>query len=131
MSIKAKQVAGVTTLVVMASSNPAAVITRRIVASTRSESLRCEAAIGTAAGPLQASSRTLLARLAPREQIGQFYGLFALSGKLTSFVGPLAVAAVTTITQSQRAGFSALIVFFVVGLGLLAMVANGGIAARR
>jgi UMF1 family MFS transporter len=90
------------------------------------------AAIGTAAGPLQASSRTLLARLAPREQIGQFYGLFALSGKLTSFIGPLAVAAVTTITQSQRAGFSALIVFFAVGLGLLAMVAtNGGSGARR
>lgn len=90
------------------------------------------AAIGTAAGPLQASSRTLLARLAPREQIGQFYGLFALSGKLTSFIGPLAVAAVTTITQSQRAGFSALIVFFVIGLGLLTMVvANGGSAARR
>ena len=90
------------------------------------------AAIGTAAGPLQASSRTLLARLAPREQIGQFYGLFALSGKLTSFVGPLAVAAVTTITQSQRAGFSALIVFFVIGLGLLTMVvSNGGSGARR
>jgi UMF1 family MFS transporter len=90
------------------------------------------AAIGTAAGPLQASSRTLLARLAPREQIGQFYGLFALSGKLTSFIGPLAVAAVTTITQSQRAGFSALIVFFVIGLALLAMVvSNGGSAARR
>ncbi|HEX5778466.1 MAG TPA: MFS transporter, partial [Xanthobacteraceae bacterium] len=54
------------------------------------------------------------------------------SGKLTSFVGPLAVAAVTTITQSQRAGFSALIVFFVIGLGLLAMVvSNGGSGARR
>jgi MFS transporter, UMF1 family len=90
------------------------------------------AAIGTAAGPLQASSRTLLARLAPREQIGQFYGLFALSGKLTSFVGPLAVAAVTTITMSQRAGFSALIVFFVIGLGLLTMVVtNGGSGGRR
>jgi UMF1 family MFS transporter len=90
------------------------------------------AAIGTAAGPLQASSRTLLARLAPREQIGQFYGLFALSGKLTSFIGPLAVAAVTTITQSQRAGFSALIVFFVVGLVLLMMVAvSAGSGARR
>jgi UMF1 family MFS transporter len=80
------------------------------------------AAIGTAAGPLQASSRTLLARLAPRDQIGQFYGLFALSGKLTSFAGPIAVAAVTTISQSQRAGFSVLIVFLGVGALLLAMV---------
>ncbi len=90
------------------------------------------AVIGFAAGPLQASSRTMLARLAPREQIGQFYGLFALSGKLTSFAGPLAVAGVTTLTQSQRAGFSTLIVFLAVGAVLLSMVAtNGGSAARR
>jgi MFS transporter, UMF1 family len=90
------------------------------------------AAIGTAAGPLQASSRTLLARLAPPDQVGQFYGLFALSGKLTAFAGPIAVAAVTTITQSQRAGFSALIVFLGVGATLLTMVAtSGGSGARR
>jgi UMF1 family MFS transporter len=89
-------------------------------------------AIGTAAGPLQASSRTLLARLAPPEQIGQFYGLFALSGKLTSFAGPIAVAAVTALTQSQAAGFSVLIVFLVVGTVLLAMVkVSAGSGALR
>jgi MFS transporter, UMF1 family len=74
----------------------------------------------------------LLARLAPPDQVGQFYGLFALSGKLTAFAGPIAVAAVTTITQSQRAGFSVLIVFLGVGATLLAMVAtSGGSGARR
>jgi UMF1 family MFS transporter len=89
-------------------------------------------AIGTAAGPLQASSRTLLARLAPPEQIGQFYGLFALSGKLTSFAGPIAVAAVTALTQSQAAGFSVLIVFLVVGTVLLTMVkVSAGSGALR
>jgi UMF1 family MFS transporter len=88
--------------------------------------------IGTAAGPLQASSRTLLARLAPPNQIGQFYGLFALSGKLTSFAGPIAVAAVTAITQSQAAGFSTLIVFLAVGWVLLTMVkVSAGSAASR
>lgn len=78
--------------------------------------------IGLAAGPLQASSRTLLARLAPAEQIGQFYGLFALSGKVTSFAGPFAVATVTAATQSQRAGISVLVAFFGVGAILLAAV---------
>jgi UMF1 family MFS transporter len=90
------------------------------------------AIIGIAAGPLQASSRTLLARLAPLHQIGEFYGLFALSGKLTSFAGPLAVATVTAATTSQKAGISVLVGFFAVGAVLLAFVrVSGGSAARR
>ncbi|MEM1287965.1 MAG: MFS transporter [Pseudomonadota bacterium] len=71
--------------------------------------------MGAAAGPLQASSRSLLAKLAPVEARAQTFGLFALSGKVTSFVGPWAVAAVTAITLDQRAGVSVLIAFFIVG----------------
>jgi UMF1 family MFS transporter len=90
------------------------------------------AIIGIAAGPLQASSRTLLARLAPSEQIGEFYGLFALSGKLTSFAGPLAVASVTAATASQKAGISVLVGFFAVGVLLLALVrVSAGSGVRR
>ncbi len=90
------------------------------------------AIIGIAAGPLQASSRTLLARLAPSHQIGEFYGLFALSGKLTSFAGPLAVATVTAATASQKAGISVLVGFFAVGAVLLAFVrVSDGSAARQ
>jgi UMF1 family MFS transporter len=90
------------------------------------------ALIGIAAGPMQASSRTLLARLAPGHQLGQFYGLFALSGKLTSFGGPLAVAAVTAATASQKAGISVLLLFFGTGAVLLWLVrVNAGNAARR
>jgi len=43
--------------------------------------------IGAAGGPLQAASRTLLIRLAPQDRIAQYFGLFALTGKVTSFVG--------------------------------------------
>lgn len=78
--------------------------------------------IGMAAGPLQAASRTLLIRLAPRERITQFFGLFALSGKVTSFMAPLAVSLVTSITMSQKAGMAVLIVFFLAGLLLLLRV---------
>lgn len=74
--------------------------------------------IGLAAGPLQAASRALLVRLAPKEQLAQFFGLFALSGKLTSFLGPFFVATVTALTLSQRAGVSVLVLFLFVG-GLL------------
>ena len=74
--------------------------------------------IGLVAGPLQAASRTLIIRMSPKEQITQFVGMFALSGKLTTFAASAAVAAVTTIADSQRIGISTLVLFFVVG-GLL------------
>lgn len=80
------------------------------------------ALIGMAAGPLQAASRTLLIRLAPADRITQYFGLFALSGKVTSFMAPLAVSLVTGFTMSQKAGMAVLIVFFGAGLVLLARV---------
>jgi UMF1 family MFS transporter len=78
--------------------------------------------IGAAGGPLQAASRTMLIRLAPKDRIAQCFGLFALTGKVTSFVGPLLIGVVTAVTASQKAGMALLVVFFVVGLALLARV---------
>jgi UMF1 family MFS transporter len=78
--------------------------------------------IGMAGGPLQAASRTLLIRLAPQDRIAQYFGLFALTGKVTSFVGPLLIGAITAITESQKAGMAVLVLFFVAGLALLARV---------
>ena len=78
--------------------------------------------IGLVAGPLQASSRSLMARLAPPERVGEFFGLFALSGKVTSFLGPTLVALATTVFASQRAGLAVLILFFLTGGALLAGV---------
>ena len=78
------------------------------------------AVIGAVAGPLQSASRTLLVRLSPPGQMTQFFGLYALSGKVTSFVGPLAVGALTAYSGSQRIGISILVAFFVAG-GLVLM----------
>ena len=78
--------------------------------------------IGLVAGPMQAASRSLMARLAPEGRIGEFFGLFALSGKVTSFLGPTLVALATSIFASQRAGLAVLIVFFLTGAVLLAGV---------
>jgi MFS transporter, UMF1 family len=78
--------------------------------------------IGAAGGPLQAASRTLLIRLAPKDRIAQYFGLFALTGKVTSFVGPLLIGVITAITASQKAGMAVLVLFFLGGLALLARV---------
>jgi MFS transporter, UMF1 family len=78
--------------------------------------------IGAAGGPLQAASRTLLIRMAPKERIAQYFGLFALTGKVTSFIGPLLIGIITAVTESQKAGMAVLVLFFVAGLVLLARV---------
>ena len=78
--------------------------------------------IGMAGGPLQAASRSLLIRMAPKDRVAQYFGLFALTGKVTSFVGPLLIGAITAITASQKAGMAVLVIFFVAGLALLARV---------
>jgi MFS transporter, UMF1 family len=78
--------------------------------------------IGAAGGPLQAASRSLLIRMAPKDRIAQYFGLFALTGKVTSFVGPLLIGVITAITASQKAGMAVLVLFFVAGLALLGRV---------
>jgi UMF1 family MFS transporter len=78
--------------------------------------------IGIAAGPLQAASRVIIVHVSPKERMTEFFGLFALSGKLTSFLGPIAVGLVTTIFASQRIGIAVILAFFAVGGVVLAGV---------
>jgi MFS transporter, UMF1 family len=71
--------------------------------------------VGLVAAPVQAASRSLLARLAPAEKMTQFFGLFAFSGKVTAFLAPFLVAIVTQQSGSQRIGMAAVLAFLVVG----------------
>jgi UMF1 family MFS transporter len=87
--------------------------------------------IGLVAGPLQAASRTLLVRLAPAENLSECFGLFALSGKITSFAAPTSVAVVTALTASQRAGVAVLVAFFTLGAVLIAGVRGAPQPGRR
>ena len=75
--------------------------------------------IGLFIGPAQAASRSLMARLAPAELRTELFGLYALSGKATAFIGPALVGWVTVWADSQRAGMATIVVFFPVGLVLL------------
>jgi MFS transporter, UMF1 family len=76
-------------------------------------------AVGVFVGPAQAASRSLMARLAPEDLQAEMFGLFALSGKATTFLGPLVLGAVTETFHSQRAGMASVLGFFLVGLLLL------------
>ena len=70
-------------------------------------------------GPIQSASRVVITSMLNKENQGKGFGLFATSGKLTSFMGPLLVSTVTFLTASQRIGFSAAIVLLVAGLIIL------------
>jgi MFS transporter, UMF1 family len=78
--------------------------------------------IGAAGAPLQAASRSLLIRIAPKDRVAQYFGLFALTGKVTSFIGPLLIGLITAATESQKAGMAVLVLFFLAGLVLLMRV---------
>jgi UMF1 family MFS transporter len=75
--------------------------------------------VGLVSAPVQASSRSLLARLAPPDKITQYFGLFAFSGKVTAFAAPFLVASLTALSGSQRVGMSAIALFLLVGIVLM------------
>jgi UMF1 family MFS transporter len=72
--------------------------------------------LGIFVGPVQAASRSYLARAAPDRLRNQMFGLYALSGKATAFAGPLAVGGLTALTGNQRIGMSAIMVLLFAGL---------------
>jgi len=71
--------------------------------------------IGAAGGALQAASRTLLVDQVEHDEATEAFGLYALSGRATSFLAPLSIAFVTAATQSQRIGITPILVLLAVG----------------
>lgn len=79
----------------------------------------CGILLGAFVGPAQASSRALLSQLAPETMRAQLFGVYALAGKSTSFLGPIIVGALTAAFRSQRIGLMIVPLYFIVGLWIL------------
>lgn len=75
--------------------------------------------IGLAFGPVQASSRSYLARSVTAAEAGRYFGIYALAGRATSFLAPFTVATVTALADSQRLGMATILLFLVGGLIVL------------
>lgn len=86
-------------------------------------------AISLFIGPLQAASRSLMAQLSPADTQGCGFGLFAMVGKMTAFIGPILVAILTETFESQRVGMAVIVVLLTAGWILMCPVedrrANG------
>ncbi|RWQ29553.1 MFS transporter [Mesorhizobium sp.] len=75
--------------------------------------------IGLAFGPVQASSRSYMARSVTPAESGRYFGIYALAGRATSFLAPFMVATITAASGSARLGMAAIVLFLGVGLAIL------------
>ncbi|TIU89431.1 MAG: MFS transporter, partial [Mesorhizobium sp.] len=75
--------------------------------------------IGLAFGPVQASSRSYMARSVTAAESGRYFGIYALAGRATSFAAPFMVATITLASGSSRLGMGAIVLFLGVGLAIL------------
>ncbi|MEV0840606.1 MFS transporter [Actinocatenispora sera] len=78
--------------------------------------------IGLVMGGSQALSRSLYSQLVPAGREAEYFGLYEIGDKGTSWLGPLLFGLVFQLTGSYRLGVVSLLVFFVAGLILLAFV---------
>ena len=77
------------------------------------------AAIAIVLGGSQALSRSLFSRMIPTGRESAFFGLYEVSERGTSWIGPLLFSIVIARTGSYRQALLSLIFFFVVGLVML------------
>jgi len=82
--------------------------------------------IGAAGGALQSASRNMMTRQGNPDRMTEAFGLYALSGKATTFLAPALIAVTTDISGSQRLGATPLIALFAIGLFLLVWVKAEG-----
>ena len=76
-------------------------------------------ALGVFIGPCQSAARVWMARRVPPEHTTSLFGLFAFSGKVTSFVGPLCYGWLILATGNERSGMAVVIVLLITGYLLL------------
>ncbi|MBP7669998.1 MAG: MFS transporter [Ferrovibrio sp.] len=84
----------------------------------------CAILVGLGMGPMQAASRTMVARLAPPDMLAEFYGIFSLSGRATSFLAPMLIGIATALLASQRVAAVIVLVFLSLGFIVLWRVAE-------
>jgi MFS transporter, UMF1 family len=82
-------------------------------------------AIALVQGGVQSLSRSFYSRLIPPEKSGEFFGFYNMIGKFAAVLGPMVVGVTAQLTGDPRLSILGLIVFFIGGGILLAMVREG------
>jgi UMF1 family MFS transporter len=80
------------------------------------------AVIAIVLGGSQALSRSLYSTMIPQGREAEYFSLYEISERGTSWLGPLLFGLSLQLTQSYRIALLSLVVFFIIGLVLLSRV---------
>jgi UMF1 family MFS transporter len=86
---------------------------------TTNEAWLMGAVIAIVLGGSQALSRSLFSRMIPAGREASFFGIYEVSERGTSWLGPLVFGSVVAATGSYRQALLSLIIFFVAGMIIL------------
>lgn len=78
--------------------------------------------VGFVQGGSQSIARSIYSNLVPAARSAEFFGFLSVSSKFASIFGPFTFALVGQLTGSSRAGILSLVLFFAIGIVLLATV---------
>jgi UMF1 family MFS transporter len=79
-------------------------------------------AVGMVQGGVQSLSRSLYARLIPREKAGEYFGIYNMIGKFAAIIGPILMGVTGLVTKSSRVSILSIIVLFAGGAAFLLRV---------
>ncbi|GEL76784.1 MFS transporter [Tenuibacillus multivorans] len=78
--------------------------------------------VGFVQGGAQALSRSIFARMVPRNKQAEFFGFYGITSKFAAILGPAVFGFAALLTESSRLGILSLLIFFVAGITLLQFV---------
>lgn len=74
--------------------------------------------VGMFQGAIQALSRSYYAKIIPKENSGEYFGIYDVFGKGAAIIGTLVVSLVTQATGNQHLSISTLSIMFLIGIVL-------------
>lgn len=77
---------------------------------------------GVATGALLSVSRSMMALLSPTDREGEFFGFYAVAGRISAIIGPVLFGATSSISGNQRLALGSLLIIMVAGLLVLRRV---------
>lgn len=101
-----------------------------VTVKTTAEFFVMAAVVAIVLGGTQALSRSLFSQMIPKGREGEYFSLYEISDKGTSWLAPLIFGLALQFTGSYRTAILSLLAFFIVGIAILLRV-DVGRAARE